>query len=106
MPENTIDPEKMSVESLRALCRDLLEEVEEREEHWKEELQLAISRERVRAARDYEREVYDRYSYDVTGQDGEEEISAAIQARFDAEDADLKRRDPERWAEQRYFYGC
>jgi len=100
-----INPERMGLESLRALCSELLSDVEELEAEVHRMEREADARARIRLARIHEAETMDRYSYDGTGQDGEDEIRAAIQGRLDAEDQAFRQRDPDGYAERRAMYG-
>jgi hypothetical protein len=100
-----INPERMGPESLRALCSELLSDVQELEAEIRQIELEADARARIRLARIHEAETMDRYSYDGTGQDGEYEIRAAIQGRLDAEDQAFRERDPDAYAERRAMYG-
>ena len=107
-----IDPYRMELDSVRALCSDLLETVQElesdiqglREQRERDEL-YSRSYAKLLAARFRESVVMDRYRYDGTGQDGEDEISAAIQDRLDAEDALIRCNEDEATRSERLF-GC
>lgn len=54
-------------------------------------------------AYDHLNEVVSRYDYDMTGQDGEEEIRAAAEGYTDTQNDRIKHDDPERYAEMRAF---
>ena len=100
-----IRPELMGIESLKALCSELLQDVEVLEAQLHRMEREADSRARIRLARIHEAEALDRYSYDGTGQDGEYEIRAAIQARLDAEDALIRCNEDDAARSERLF-GC
>lgn len=100
-----INPERMGLESLRALCSELLNDVQELEAEIRRIELDADSRARINLARMHESETLERYSYDATGQDGEDEILSAIQDRLDAEDALIRLNEDEAARSERLF-GC
>ena len=100
-----INPERMGIESLRALCSELLSDVQELEAEIRQIEREADARARIRLARIHEAEAVDRYSYDGTGQDGEYEIRAAVQGRLDAEDALIRWNEDDAARSERLF-GC
>ena len=103
-----IDPYRMELDSVRALCSDLLETVQELESELqgiREQQRYSRNYAKLLAARFRESVVMDRYRYDGTGQDGEDEISAAIQDRLDAEDALIRCNEDDAARSERLF-GC
>ena len=69
-----------------------------------EELFCALSARRVQDARGHLSSTIGKYSYDMTGQDGEDEINAAAVGYIDSQDAHIRETDPDRWSEMRM--GC
>ncbi len=84
------------IERISALDPDLAEEAQSA-------LIDAETAGNVRKARRNVQDTMDRYAYDATGQDGEDEINASIEDYCDSQSDRIRRTDPDRWSEMRFM---